>query len=405
MTPKGQVARAIALAKKTRNKAKNVARNVGRSSKKAVRVIDDVFSMNPDLVSMAGLNRTAMAVKSIRNVIAPKVSPCLKKWYSCLTSPFSQDAMGACIPSGDTHSSQRAFGFMRFDFTIGTNKVGWVAISPNVSNNAPQVYYTNELFSGTDLSILTANNIYSIGVSSLAAGNLPFPSSFFTAPTTTESSCQGRIVGGGIRVQYTGKTVDQAGLSYFYTDPQHITAINAPVNSNLVTMNAALLGTYQETIIKPVSREPCENTLAPMTQLELEYFTPIGRSSIDSAKDTYPWGETTFFNNGFTTNAASSGGSSIGIQCACPVSVFYVSGATPGTTFHVEYGLHVEYVGRASEGQRMPADSDPVGVQNMMAAISRATIAEGGSRTTNFPLRLKKSYADVVASSAHATRL
>jgi len=404
MTPKGQAARALALIKKTRNKAKNVAKNSGRAAKRIIRTVDDVFAMNPNLVSMAGLNQAAAVVSSVRKVVAPKVSPCIKKWFTCLTTPFHQGAMGACIPSGDTHSSQRRFGFIRTEFVIGTMGVGFVALSPSLANDAPQMYVTTALFTGNSMTILASNNVYATGIKSIGAANLPYSSGEFFTPNTTETSVQGRIVGGGVRVQYIGKTVDQAGLSYFYTDPQHITAVNS-IQGTATTMSAAELGAYQETIIKPVSREPVENVLAPMTQLELEYYTPVYRSTVDTSKEVYPWGESQNFNSGFTTNASAGGAGNLAMNCAAPISVFFVSGATPGSTFHIEYGIHTEYVGRASEGQRLPADSDPVGVGHMMAAISRATISEGASKTTNFPSRLREAYAEVTRNAASSTRL
>lgn len=408
-TLQGKVSRARALAKKAREKAKNVTRNVSRAAKKSIRVIDDVFQMNPELVALSGMGGAAMAVNKVRSVIAPKVSPCIKKWYTCLTSPFHQNAMGACIPSGDVHSSMRRFGFMRFDVVVGTAGCAFVALSPNLSNNAPQAYVSDAGYLRSDVSILTGNNTYRTGVRTVTCPNLPFSASQLYQPNPTESQVQGRIVGGGMRIQYTGRTTEQAGLTYFYADPQHIAACSFATGAGtFITASALSLGTFQETIIKPVSREPSEYVLAPTTSTELEYYTPLFRSSVDQAKDIYPWGENAVFQDAtgaFTTSVTETGGTSIGPSFITPIAILFISGAVPGSTFHVEYGLHQEYVGSLSQGQRLPADSDPVGVSNMLAAISRATLSDGSSKSANFSARLKESYAEVVKSSMQAVNL
>lgn len=397
------------MAKRNREKAKNVVKNTGRAAKRIIRTVDDVFAQHPNLVSLTGMQNAASMVSTVRGVVAPKVSPCLKKWYTCLTTPFHQNAMGACIPSGDVHSSMRRFGFARFDLVVGTAGVAFIAVSPNLANDAPQCYFSNGVYDRTDVKILASNNQYtSVGatpmVETVPMPNLPFTVAQLTTPNSTDTQVQGRIVGGGVRIQYTGKTTEQAGLLYTYTDPQHITAVNSIDGAVLGNVTSGYLGAFQETMIKPVSRDPLEISLAPLIASELEYHTPMFRNASETSKLVFPWGEGLRI-NGFTVNCLSSLGVSKGIDFTCPTSVLLISGATPGSTFHVEIGLHCEYVGRLSEGQRLPADSDPVGVNNMMAAISRAVLSEGAARDSNFASRLKKSYAEVVAGSVYSSRL
>lgn len=397
------------MVKRNREKAKNVVKNTGRVTKRIIRTVDDVFAQHPDLVSLTGMQNAATMVSKVRNVVAPKVSPCLKKWYTCLTTPFHQNAMGACIPSGDVHSSMRRFGFVRFDLVVGSDGVAFVAVSPNLANDAPQCYISNGYYDRGDVKILGSNNQYclagaSVATESITMPNLPFTVSQLTTPNSTDTQVQGRIVGGGLRIQYTGKTTDQAGLLYTYTDPQHITACNSIEGGILGNVTPAYLGSFQETIIKPVSREPMEISLAPLIASELEYHTPLFRNAAETSKLVYPWGEGLRM-NGFTVNCLTSLGVTKGIDFTCPTTVLVISGATAGSTFHVEMGLHCEYVGRLSEGQRLPADSDPVGVTNMMAAISRAVLTEGAAKDSNFSSRLKKSYAEVVAGSSYSSRL
>jgi hypothetical protein len=303
----------------------------------------------------------------------------------------------------------RRFGFMRFDVTVGTAGCAFVALSPNLSNNAPQAYISDSAYARSDVKILSNNNTYQTGVSTVVCKNLPFAVSQLYTPNPTDTQVQGRMVGGGMRIQYTGKTTDQAGLTYWYADPQHITAASFPQGGgSFNNANPSTLGVFQETIIKPVSREPNEYVLAPTTQNELEYYTPMFNSSTDQNKLIYPWGESAVFresSGNFTTNCTVTGGSSLGINFTNPIAVLFISGAVAGSTFHIEYGMHHEYVGDLSQGQRMPADSDPVGVQNMLAAISRAVLSDGSHRSADFSVRLRESYADVMKHAAPTARL
>lgn len=315
------------------------------------------------------------------------VSPCLKQWFTCLTDPFSPAAAGSCIPSGGNHSSARNFGFTRFDITVGSAGYALVAIAPTPSNNSACLFYSTAAWAGASTQLLTANNTLVVGLTTLS-----IPSNRYSyaqlGSAVLNPYATARLVGGGFRVQYTGTNLNLGGLMYIYTSPTHASSVDDPVSST--AYDAAELGGFQECIIKPVTREPQEFPLSPLIERELEYAT-----AAISHLHTYPWANGTSI-NGFTY---SSGAGNIGN----PTTSILITGV-PGETFHFEYGMHVESVGPLTQGQRKPAESDPIGVDALMAAMSNAQISVASSMGS-YALALKKEYHTVVANRSATASL
>jgi len=74
-----------------------------------------------------------------------------------------------------------------------------------------------------------------------------------------------------------------------------------------------------------------------------------------------------------------------------------VSG-TAGQTVHFEFALHSEAVGDLTEGQRLPADSDPMGVDALMAGLSRMQIERNSKPHLSAAAVLKAQYTKVVSA-------
>jgi len=395
-TAAGIAKRAAANARRVIEKSKNLSKN------KAVRRVVDDLLVNPgSLVSVPGMSMASSVYKQIKVASRSRsakpqgvvVSPCLKQWYTCLTDPFSASAAGACIPTGGNHASARNFGYLRFDVTIGTGGIGLLAIMPTACANNPSIIYSGSGYLGTfaapgPLAISTI--ALSAGLNTLTTSNNRYSYGQLTTPNLINPLVNSRLVGGGLRVQYTGKAINLGGLMYMYTSPVHAPAEVDPVDS--LPMGPGDLSGYQECIIKPITREPQEFTLAPQRETELEY-----NDGSSTFKHVYPWSVTNQVNTYVCTPAGASG------PIAAPSTLIYFTG-TATETIHVEYGMHVEATGPATEGQRLPADSDPVGVDNMMAAISNATINIASSKG-GFPEALRKAYSNVEKHRKMTTRL
>lgn len=386
-TKRGILARASALARKTIEKGKNASKN-----KALRRAVDDMLINPGALTALPGMGVASAVytkVKAVRRAQSSgNATPCLKKWFTCLTEPFSPASTGACIPTGGNHPSMRNFGYLRFDAVIGTAGWGLVAISPSACNNNPVVFYSDATYSGIDLQLTVEISSGTVGlvpgVQTLSVFNNRFSFKDLTYDLANPLVTS-RLVGGGVRVQYTGKSINLGGLIYVFTSPTHSCAVDNP---DYTIASAASIGSYQECVIKPVTREPQEFVLAPLEERELAYSI-----SNSLTQHSYPWSVGNIINGLVYT---SPDGNPVG----APTTVIAFSG-TPGETFHFEYGMHVESVGSLTEGQRMPAESDPTGVDNMMAAISN-TVVEIASTKRDFAPTLRSSYAKIVAMSKHS---
>lgn len=389
-TKGGVLARAQALARKVVQKGKNVAKN-----KALRRVMDDVLINPGSLVAIPGMgaasamySKVKAANRSSKKSAGSNASPCIKKWFTCLTEPFSPQATGACIPTGANHPSMRNFGYARFDAAIGTGGFGLVAFSPSPCNDNPVIFYSDNTFAGTtDLQLVSDNHHTFGGINTLNIGNNRFTMAQLTTDLANPAATA-RLVGGGFRVQYTGKNINLGGLIYVYTAPSHVCVVDNP-DYSIGTIGET--GSYQECVIKPVTREPTEFILSPMEDRELSY--PLG-SSVNT--HAYPWSVGDHINGVlFDPN------DTVPVGACTTVCIFT---GTPGETFHFEYGMHVESIGMATEGQRFPADSDPVGVDAMMAAISNAVIEIASSRK-DFAPTLRATYAQAIKMGKHSARL
>lgn len=384
-TKRGIIARANALARKTIEKGKNLSKN-----KALRRAVDDMLINPGALTALPGMSMASAVYSKVKAVRksqpAGNATPCIKKWFTCLTAPFSPAATGACIPTGGNHPSMRNFGYLRFDAAIGLGGWGLVAIAPSACNDNPVIYYSDSTYAGLDLQLTAGSSTLISGINTLNVFNNRFTfkdlSYDLNNPLVTS-----RLVGGGFRVQYTGKSINLGGLLYIFTSPTHSCVVDNPDYS---IATPASIGSYQECVIKPVTREPQEFVLAPLEERELAYSI-----SNSITQHTYPWSV------GNITNGAVYTPPATGNPVGAPTTVIAFSG-TPGETFHFEYGMHVESVGILTEGQRLPAESDPTGVDNMMAAISN-TVVEIASTKRDFAPTLRASYAKIVSMSKHST--
>jgi len=402
-TKQGVKQRAKSLAGRLLEQSKNLAKNSGLR-----RDIDKALT-NQALMAMiphgptisAGYQRVKSSIKVAQSMKrAPVASPCMKKWFDAVTIPFSQNAQMACIPSGSNIDSARYMCFIRGDITIGTGGVGYLLLSPTPYNDTCCALVTNSLFTGSSVSPLTAASTPVAGLTPLSFPNSRFAcASGITAPNNLR--VQARLVGGGLKLYYTGTELNKGGLMSVYTNPTH-----QPV-SYLISgaPTASLLGAFQETAIFPVTRNPYEYPLTPVREEELSYLKLSAAAVVGDTTCTryaYPWsggGQT--INSGFPWVAPIG---LAGLSWGAPTTVVFITGVA-GSTIHFEYALHCEAVGDLTEGMRVGADSDVVGVDTMMAALSRYQIERNSKPHLSSAAVLKGTFADVTRMREAKVRL
>lgn len=374
---KGMAARAAALARKIREQSKNLSKKKGLR-----RIVDTVLTDSNIMAVVPYGGAVSKTYKSVKNAMKKTngttpgtVSPCLKKWFTCLTTPFQQEAQGACIPSGGNISSMRSMNFVRGNVVIGQQGVGYLQLIPTPWNDVVCAVTTAANFNGTTAAIFVngGTSAWVNGMQPLSFANGRFSTAAVSAAAQAQNppvAC--RIVGGGLKCYYVGTELNRGGLMNVYTSPTHFVVNSLPTNP-AIFMTPSLLGAYQETIIRPISREPFEYPLGPLLEQELNY-APSFDDSVSTTdylqRLSYPWSPTYLFNG--LTSTTNQGNPLIFL--GQPTTIFTFTGQ-PGNVIHFEYALHVESTGDQTEGQRLPADSDPVGVDSMMAALSRAAIS------------------------------
>lgn len=396
-TKAGLQQRVVALSKKVREKSKNLSKRKGLR-----RAIDQTLT-DASLMALipsgsavsAAYSRVKSASRSIKKSVA---SPCLKRWFDCVTDPFSQNAQGACIPAGANISSNRYMGYLRGDIYIGTAGVGFMALSPSPFNDVNSIWVSDATFTGTTSSIPLVSGVsLQVGVSGFQMTNNRFSANSILNSNNTQRDMpvQARIVGGGLRIYYTGTELNRSGLVSIYSNPQHMCAVYDAVTG---LSSTGSLGTKQETALFPTTRTPYEYPLFPHTDEELGYYSFTNSGLGSSAALThcaYPWsgGLQAFKGDGSTVLAGLTSGG-VAILAGQPTTVVIVTGK-PGETFHYEVAIHCEAVGDLTEGMRLPADSDPMGVDAMMAAMSRLYIERNSHVNYSSAALLRAEYNKV----------
>jgi hypothetical protein len=283
------------------------------------------------------------------------LSSCALKYALAIAEPFHPNARNACLPVYPSIPSQKVTGFGRFNMVIGTAGTGFVSIHPSVANNGGAVMFTNVAYTQTSLSWVTATNVLQTGVQIGSLTNLPYTiSQLDTQWSNNGASVTGRIVSVGVRISYTGTTLNESGQYYIYTDPNHN-------NCTVVANTLSALGNLADCDVCSVNRTPCETSIYPVTADETAYgFNAVGAPLSASV---YPYsGSCEQLNGGsYSFNSVNMG---------TPVSVIAVTGV-PGSTFLVEIVEHVEYTGSNTSALQTPSDADQHGFEIVSAAAAR----------------------------------
>lgn len=306
------------------------------------------------------------------------MSPCVRKMFNAITSPWSPSATGACIPVFPARPSQKVTGFCRFDIYVGTNGTGFVAVSPTLATDSPVAIYSNSSYTGTggpsDVTFTAATGVIATtGVASVSMTNLGHASTSFVGAIGVPPAVRGRVISSSVSIQYTGTTLEQSGLIYCYTDPAHDSTGNFGVNS---------LSGRKETDVTPTTRDKCWVTSYPITRDECDYErngSPNYGQTIQSGLSTTQLSRQEFinilypFSNGSDFNASASSVTSVATAttyAAAPMCII-ISGATPGNSYHVEIVTHVEYIGPGVEGRSTMSEFDTIGAEKLLGAVGK----------------------------------
>lgn len=305
---------------------------------------------------------------------AVKLSKCSAKYAYAISDPFSPIATGVCVPSGQATASHKVTGFVRVDSKIGTQGFAFIAISPSGARDAPQLIVSNAGYFPSTVAILNnTGSGFATGLNVVSVSNLPYTADNLINKSGEDSQeVTSRVVSAGVSVQYTGTALNQSGMAYLYRDPAHKNVSITP--GTISNASISSLSSNPLTTVCNFTRERCMVSDFASNSVEMNF---IGNSDLSSGISyrtslVYP------FSGGEGDLSTSS--QSVGtLTYSSPAAVQYYQGVPttiicvtgqPGQDFHVEYVVHVEYIGNLAAASYTPTDSDIQGAGMVLEAAN-----------------------------------
>lgn len=317
----------------------------------------------------------------------PTMSECGSKYFAAVSMPFSNAALGACLPFAPDKNSLKANSYMRLPIITNSSGDFVVFLSPCIANDLVSVWHTTGTFTGIPMVVATLNTPPANWVSH---NNTTLP---FTSSTLNAGGVEGRIVSMGIRVTYTGTVSAMSGYYQIYSSPDHGN-VN---NSNLYTY----LNTSSEVKVRRVMDKPVEQGFTIINADERSYVSLKDRATTlaNQCVTFYPWSGNIDINGrqGQDAGYISNGSTPIVIRGI---------GLPPSTNcVLVEIIGHYEYVGPSATFGLSPSHNDQEAGEKILAAADRAPPEYNARPDSTWAATVRKTFNDVMReASGHATR-
>jgi hypothetical protein len=255
--------------------------------------------------------------KEILDVV-PRLSKCAAEYACALEDPFNCNGL-ACIPDFPAIPSRKMVVFIKSVMTIGTLGLGYSVASPynGVANNLGVLTSTTAAYASTFIDPTLPGTLTQSSNSDYLG----------TAIGGGLGMMQYRMVGGGIRIKYTGTELNRSGMVFHLEEPNH-GSLTSP------TAIVANIEAYDCCLKTPVQR----NWHTVVTH-------PVHRNEIDYA-----------FQVPGTTPAVPGNANMIGL----------IVTSLPGNTFDVEYYALFELTGSSVRG-KTPSDVDRTGMDAVLS--------------------------------------
>jgi hypothetical protein len=210
----------------------------------------------------------------------------------------------------------KTFSFVRTQSTLGTQGFGWVLGRPNGSNDNQVIVYTNGTWAGTSTSAMSTT-----ATSAIAVANHNGP---FSSADLGPDVAQWRLVACGVRVRYSGTTLNQSGRISTLEHPNHLTFSGFNMNEVMEFDNAVPLD---------FDRKWHTCTYQPMAPDEMTY----------TQNSTAPVSTGNYF-------------------------FALVFNGVAGEAYSIEYVQHCEYIGQLARG-KTPTMTDTSATQQIASKI------------------------------------
>jgi len=262
---------------------------------------------------------------------------CAVHYLQALENPFTLEHP-ACIPDLHSVPSKKVRAIARSTFAVGINGDGCAVLCPHTKVNSGVSYITttSAFPSSGGATVVPVPN--GVGITNNLIAKLPYDSSAFAV--ITSGGIEGRVVGSGIRIRYTGREIDRSGQIVAFRDPDN--------------ENVAAIKTFQQ--LRDLESSQTFDVSRDWTYCHYKPCRP----------DEYE----------YSRNGESSGVEPIPGGISCRLSMgFVIIGATPLSGFECEVVTFVEYVGNIDNVSHTHSDITsmslirnatpmPVGTQN-----------------------------------------
>jgi hypothetical protein len=297
------------------------------------------------------------------------MSDCAKAYLEALTNPFGPFEELPCIPDTITVPSYKYSARCTGTFQCGTAGVGWVVYDPwamiwsdPTSDTAAStmnwpILSTDNTYTGNSYNWqynYDATPPYTVGVN-LSKSDSSYTYGSLTGASVTQAN-QIRLVGAGLRIRYTGTTLNQGGRAVLYRDRGN----NSIVSSTQSTMSSFLKDKSYAS--STTSRSWKEITYLPDNPQLLGY-------------QDYR----VFDGNNVTYDDEGNILTRTGYNHFCMIA--FVDGAQPSNSFEFEAIAHFELIGtNLPSSSKSPAD--PVGFAAVTSSVP-TVIPEGSNSLYN----------------------
>lgn len=289
------------------------------------------------------------------------LSACALKYALAIAEPFHPSARNVCIPCPPAIPSQKVASFNRQAISLNVNGYAAAYIHPCLANDGGLITYTaGSTFLGgsaTGFQFLTATNVITVGGAIASPSNLPYSTAqLFNSFPAGASQVFGRVVSVGVKIHYTGTTLNESGLYSLY-------ASNSHENVSVIAATPGQVGALLDSEICAVTRKPCVVSTTTCNPRETTYTNSDYSGTNTSALYPYSSGDTAQGVSSFTYSISSA-------TLGSPVIAIHMTGVA-GSTFLLEIIQHVEYGGPLTSALATNSEVDVDGFNVVNSAATK----------------------------------
>ena len=292
------------------------------------------------------------------------LSKCELNYAAALADPFSPAARGACANGSDALRTLKQHYEMEVTVTCGSNKKGFIYLTPSIANNTVQGFSTNSLYTGsTNLTYMAANDTLSTGIDANYCSALPYTVDDLS-DNYNNGGVQGKIVAIGAQIDYMGTELNRGGQYILMHSATHANISYSPSSALNTGMNYSTLKSSKDARQVRVGGEPVALSVFGVTSDERNF---PATTNLSVAQGLYPFSAS--FTHCGASNVPCAYADLAGINAGAPVAVIAIE-SEAGNIFNVKLIYHMEWAGSDVAGTTDQDTDDTTGDKIAACAVS-----------------------------------